>query len=502
MKYDLTLPLHSKLIKFSLLVLYCILLFVTLYHHEIWRDEADPWLLARDVSSFSEFIFYARNSGHPLLWHLSILPFAKLGLSYHFMQGLNAIFAILNVILLLYKSNLPRIILIPIVFSYFLLFEYAVIARNYSIGVLFLFLIAIHYPKRFSNPILYGSFVFLLCNTSAFSSMIASGLFILYSLEIYENERYEKNIFIGLFIIMLGGLLAFLQMLPTGGGQEIHYFRNNIHFSIPFLMTNSFTPYFAEYYSVIGYLLILVLMLKIFKNRNLFIFFAYTLTVFFLFVSFIHIGGVRHTGQLFLLVLFTFWISIHYDFESKEDDRSIVFLNREYNLNAIFILGFLGSLLFSVYSAFDKMNKDYHYAFSGAKEIASYLKEKGYDDPKYKMAAHIPERCKVILIYLDRTKQFYYPFFRSFGSYSKWDRDHSQSERFLPTVMSSSLAIPFIQPNGNMVYELFNDLEPNTILIMDTEIQPPIPFLQLIYKNTIPIEFYKEETFFVYLVKK
>lgn len=183
MKYDLTLPLHSKLIKFSLLVLYCILLFVTLYHHEIWRDEADPWLLARDVSSFSEFIFYARNSGHPLLWHLSILPFAKLGLSYHFMQGLNAIFAILNVILLLYKSNLPRIILIPIVFSYFLLFEYAVIARNYSIGVLFLFLIAIHYPKRFSNPILYGSFVFLLCNTSAFSSMIASGLFILYSLD-------------------------------------------------------------------------------------------------------------------------------------------------------------------------------------------------------------------------------------------------------------------------------------------------------------------------------
>ncbi|MBL0262332.1 MAG: hypothetical protein IPQ05_00375 [Leptospiraceae bacterium] len=68
--------------------------------------------------------------------------------------------------------------------------------------------------------------------------------------------------------------------------------------------------------------------------------------------------------------------------------------------------------------------------------------------------------------------------------------------------MSSSLAIPFIQPNGNMVYELFNDLEPNTILIMDTEIHPSIPFLQLIYKNRIPIEFYKEETFFIYLVKK
>jgi len=468
----------------------------------MWRDEADPWLFVRDVGSFSEFILYARNSGHPLLWHLSILPFAKLDLSYHFMQGLNVAFAILNVFLLLYKSNLPRIILIPVVFSYFMLFEYAVIARNYSIGALFLILIAIHYPKRFTNPILYGFFVLLFCNTSAFSSMMSSGLFILYALEIYKNERYEKSILIGLIIIMLGGLLAFLQMLPTGGGQEIAYFRNNTRFSIPFLMTNSFTPYFSEFFSLIAYILIFVLMLKIFKNRDLFIFFTYTFTLFLFFVSFIHIGGVRHTGQLFLLVLFTFWISNYYDLELKEKNHSVLFMNREYNLNTIFILVFFGSLVFSVYSAFDKMNKDYHYAFSGAKEIATYLKEKGYDDPKYKMAAHIPERCKVILIYLNKTKQFYYPFFGSFGSYSKWDKDHSQSERFLPTVMSSSLAIPFIQPNGNMVYELFNDLEPNTILIMDTEIQPPIPFLQLIYKNTIPIEFYKEETFFIYLVKK
>jgi hypothetical protein len=43
-------------------------------HHELWRDEVQAWLLARDSSSAIDLLSRQRNEGHPALWQLLLMP--------------------------------------------------------------------------------------------------------------------------------------------------------------------------------------------------------------------------------------------------------------------------------------------------------------------------------------------------------------------------------------------------------------------------------------------
>ena len=43
------------------------------WHHEMWRDEIQAWLIARDSASPIEVLYHLnRYDGHPGLWHLCL----------------------------------------------------------------------------------------------------------------------------------------------------------------------------------------------------------------------------------------------------------------------------------------------------------------------------------------------------------------------------------------------------------------------------------------------
>ena len=74
--------------------------------HENWRDEAQAWLLARDLS-IPELIAQMSYEGHPCLWHLLLMPLAKLGLPYVSMNVLSLTVMSVAVALFLWKAPLP-----------------------------------------------------------------------------------------------------------------------------------------------------------------------------------------------------------------------------------------------------------------------------------------------------------------------------------------------------------------------------------------------------------
>ena len=57
-------------------------------HHEIWRDEAQVWLVVRDLNLFG-IIDHVRIEGHPLLWYFIVMLPAKLKLPVFSMQVLS-----------------------------------------------------------------------------------------------------------------------------------------------------------------------------------------------------------------------------------------------------------------------------------------------------------------------------------------------------------------------------------------------------------------------------
>ena len=38
------------------------------FNHELWRDEAEPWLIGRDSASPADLLRHMSTQGHPALW--------------------------------------------------------------------------------------------------------------------------------------------------------------------------------------------------------------------------------------------------------------------------------------------------------------------------------------------------------------------------------------------------------------------------------------------------
>lgn len=62
------------------IIVYAVITFCCVYFHEQWKDEAQSWLLAKNLN-FVELINQMKYEGHPLLWYIIIMPFAKLRFS-------------------------------------------------------------------------------------------------------------------------------------------------------------------------------------------------------------------------------------------------------------------------------------------------------------------------------------------------------------------------------------------------------------------------------------
>lgn len=115
---------------FLLLVVYGAALALLLAHHEMWRDELQGWLLARDSGNLGQLWHNTRYEGHPLLWHLILFPLAHLTASPVAMQVVHWGVAVGVAALVLFAAPFQVWVRALIVFGYFPLYEYGAISRN------------------------------------------------------------------------------------------------------------------------------------------------------------------------------------------------------------------------------------------------------------------------------------------------------------------------------------------------------------------------------------
>ena len=63
--------------------------FFLIQSHEMWRDELQAWLLARDSISITELFQNLKYEGHPGLWHLLLYPLTRISKIHESMQLLH-----------------------------------------------------------------------------------------------------------------------------------------------------------------------------------------------------------------------------------------------------------------------------------------------------------------------------------------------------------------------------------------------------------------------------
>lgn len=208
------------------LALYGIISLIGVITHESWADEAQAWLIARDLNII-DIIKQMKYEGHSCLWHLILFPFAQLGFPYETMKYISWIFCLVAAYLILKKAPFHKIIKLLLVFNPAMIYLWPAIARCYAMIPLFVVCIAIYYKDRKKHPYLYATFIALLANTHVIMLPMAGMLFLTFFCETLWLKRKEltqqekKTFWKSLGIMVVGFLFLLIQVLPAVFQSEI-----------------------------------------------------------------------------------------------------------------------------------------------------------------------------------------------------------------------------------------------------------------------------------------
>jgi len=407
----------EQFLSLAIFILYAGLGLVLLYYHEPWRDEAQAWLLARDLSVF-ELKLQMPYEGTPMLWHLLIMPFAKFNFPYWSMRVLHYIIALFIVYLFLYKSPFPIWLKTLYVFSFLMLFDYCVVARNYNISLLLLFILAILWETRTKYPLRCLVVVALLFNTNVHSFGLAFAIMAVCVWEIYRSDTPRRKKAFLISVPILGMLLLFYQII--GASDNMHYglFQYSFLGAPIVTLIGGFTSLYTLPSFVNVFVLALILMMlsvfffDLYREKNLAVLFIFVFSYIWLFYvfSFKYLGGFRHHVFFLNTLIFCLWIA----------GKNLEKWNKDV---VLFLLAFF--LLLSVARAGVTYTQEVVLPFSCSREVANFIKRNEMEN-EIIVAYHSSWGSSVLPYFSDL--EFWYPDVEDFGTFVTWNETYAANQ--------------------------------------------------------------------------
>lgn len=187
--------------------------------HEPWFDEAQSWLLVRDSSLLELLSERLRFEGHPPLWYLLLTPFIKLGYPYAGLGFISAGLGVLGTSILVFDRRIPLIFRAAVPFTFFLGYQYAVVARSYILFYPLLMGLVRLWPRPFQHSLLFGAMLGLLSTVSLHGLFIAIaiGIYALFQAwQINELGKLEsRQLILGMSLFFVGALIAIYVSRPA-----------------------------------------------------------------------------------------------------------------------------------------------------------------------------------------------------------------------------------------------------------------------------------------------
>ena len=361
--------------------LWIVVISFTFSYHEKWTDEAQSWLIARDLDLRTIWFHELRYEGSPGLWHTILwvaqhVFHAKYGaISYIGMAGATA-----GVALLIFKGPFPRIIRWPLAFTYFMVYQYAVIARPYTLLPLLAFASAILF-KDIRHPERMTVVLVLLANLSLHGTILAGCFGLAYLIEAVSSWRtleagVRMRYQICVVVMALTFLFLFVILKPT---PDIDVFvRNKEIAQLPLgiraqiaarKLSVVISGAFLEYWEPSVLFVALVGAWCWMRRRFLLLVLPAGPLIALYFVQ----GGPHHHGVLFITVITALWIAW------PDNQERLGFGVRERWAAHGMVLLLLCLCAVNVWGAAVAMYHEYLYPYSGAEDAAKYLKSVGAD---------------------------------------------------------------------------------------------------------------------------
>lgn len=393
---EVLLPSFNKERKFILITWLCFIAVATfaIWHHELWRDEWQAWLIVKNSPDISSLFQKIRYEGHPSLWYVLLWLLQLVTDNAVSMKALHLLIAACIAFTWLRFAPFNKLLRVLFIFGYFPLFEFAVISRNYGIGLLLLFLFLAYFTYRRDNLILQSMLLALLMQTNLFASIIAATMSLAMMLSLYRNRKTKplrpKRYLPALTVLLVGVGFCYLTVRPPAD-QFFGYLRQGIHWKdvksllplfyqgmipIPkpelhFWNTNMFLEMKGRFLLYFGLIVCIPLLFR--QNLKILLIFIIGVTGIAALLYLKNLQFMRHIGNFYVLFVSCIWL-LHSPVLSKTVLKNKSFLSSKFNSYII------GSIFTAhIVAAAISIVTDWKKPFSAAAAASKYIKENHLD---------------------------------------------------------------------------------------------------------------------------
>lgn len=404
----------GKKIEIGVLIAYIVLKIIIISFHEPWFDENQAWLIAKSASLMDILTKIPHDEGHPPLWHLIIMPFAKAGLPMELtLKLLVSVFTTICIALILFKSPFKRIIRVAIPFTYFFFYQYGIISRCYCVMMLAFILCAITYKDRDDKPFRFIGSLIILLLSSAYGIVLAAGICLVWLYDIWNKRNIFKFIkefirdkrCLALLTITIVALLAVVVIIPNDNTyatnrEPMNSFMQRIIYML-FIAPAEALCYDMQLNGIILKLSdiywealiaalplcliidgVLIMIMRKYKVLKEFLIPYIMLAI----VGAQLYFSLHHIGIITLLILYVFWVGVannkplayNGDFINKFKINSKDKIKLHRLLVISIVCAWIVSISFSVVSSI----KDIRNNYGGALEIAEFIKDNNLENKK------------------------------------------------------------------------------------------------------------------------
>ncbi|AWI25364.1 hypothetical protein [Flavobacterium pallidum] len=404
-------------------LLYFVVSLVGILHHELWLDESQHWLLARDSDSFADLMYNLRFEGHPVLWDSLLFLVSRFTHNPLGMQFLHILIATATAFVFLSRAPFSRTFRTLFVFGYFMIFEYSLISRNYILGIFFLFLACSLFKDRQRKFWILCLYLAIASNVHLIFSVVCCGIFAVLLYEKFRNGDIRTS-GAGIFVFGIGlainvALIAMTQsdwlfetvkdvpLREKFSAGYISLFKGIMtipDFSTMHFWNTNILVSLSRPTAVLLGLLAYALPLFLLRSKMVLGYVYLTLAGLQVFFFVTQRSAVRFDGMAYMVLVIGLWVEQYL----PQDEVPEAFLKRKkWVLYSILSIQMLTGVLAYTF--------DYLYPFTAAKNVASFLKHKK------------PENGNVVTVTCDGTmlspylqKKIYFLSEKSEHSYCDW----------------------------------------------------------------------------------
>ena len=412
---------RSRLIGAIVLALYVALMVFAQLRHEPWRDEIHCWMVGRGSQGLLDILTGERRyDGHPFLWYWLLHWVSRAWYAPQAMQAFTVLLTACTAFLIVFRSPFALYERVLLLFSYYFVYEYAVICRSYVVGALLVAAFGALYDARRVRYVPLSALLVAMAAVSAYNALIAGSLAIFlfgHHIAVEQPARrsliqlaFPKGALPGLAIFLIGvafvavttappadayfdtpisGLLdknAFQQaarrflvgLAPIPPSDTTHVWNHAFNETLP---ADS-----IEWIAWAGAALFAAWLAALGRRPFLALPFFVGSVVMALFQNFKYEGAIRHWGHFSLLLVGCVWLARKSRPQPPPWAPSRVL--------------FAATMLVQVYCGVRVLGADIADPFSGAKATASFIRDNGLADAPLVGAADHP--VSAIAGYLDR----------------------------------------------------------------------------------------------------